>query len=428
MPNILYLCQKHLINALALTYLRLPRIVRRFIRINFESLIFRFNSLISNLYSIAFLINGKEKYGKKDLSILYFGDKTSVNYFINLAFSEKPQLIKLKKKIYLWNINNIIKEFSPTINAIFIKNDRFFTQFLQNKGFIIIPEWIKLILDVSDSLPAIYEKFNKSTRKDFKKMINSNYDFEITNDYKKIDFFYKRMFIPFNVPKMDISSILGLIQFWYYRILFDECKLILVKNNDKYVSGGLIYIENDIARFPCMGILDGNAEYIEKGAATALKYFQIIWAKKERINRLDFGHTRAFLNDGLFRFKRKWGMHLEESNNIFGIFGMKIVDKKSGIQEFLTNNPFIYFKKNKLEAIVYIKKNHPITQNEIKKFSKKYFTKGLYQLIFISNQGFTSDAKTYAALKYSNKIIFIQGTPDKIIKQIFRISNKNSSI
>ena len=136
-----------------------------------------------------------------------------------------------------------------------------------------------------------------------------------------------------------------------------------------------------------------------------VQHYAAIWAKENGIKLLDFGDTRAFLNDGVLQYKRKWGMSTNISKYMLGIFGFKIYNYSKSIQSFLTNNPFIYVDKNQLNGFIFIEKDELITRDEIQQFFRTYYTPGLTQLSIISPQGFTKDAKSYAYQNHQQKII-----------------------
>jgi len=234
-----------------------------------------------------------------------------------ILFSEEPALEKIGS-IFITNINSKLRQFTSDVDAVFIKSDRFFSRFLNKNGFIIVPEWINLVLDVSNPLADIMNRFNKSAKEDIRKIKKFNYSYEIFTDRDKKEFFYNKMFVPY-ISKIDKTSTVSKLYFQYMKYLLNRCRLLLVKDKNKYISGGLIRIKKNITQLPCMGILDGDIEYVKRGAISSLLYYHILWAKENNIELLDFGHTRSFLNDGVLRYKRKWGMKIRESKREFGV-------------------------------------------------------------------------------------------------------------
>jgi hypothetical protein len=226
--------------------------------------------------------------------------------------------------------------------------DIFFFYYYRNKGFTIIPEWVNFLLDVSEPIEKIRKKFHKGAKDDLRKLKRYDYSYEISEEKYKKDFFYNNMFLPY-VKKVDTTF--SVSPLYYYKIydLLRNCIILFIKDENKYVAGGAIKINkrnNKVAQLVCMGIINGNKVYVKKSAITALLYYHILWAKDNKIEILDFGHARPLLNDGLFRYKKKWGMNAKISDRIFCIFGFKILANNISTKSFISNNQFYSFSKN----------------------------------------------------------------------------------
>ena len=91
---------------------------------------------------------------------------------------------------------------------------------------------------------------------------------------------------------------------------------------------------------------------LKKGLGAASYYFLILWAKENSIKQIDFGTSRAFLNDGVSRFKRKWGTTIKKTKSITpSVFAFKACNNSQIAQNFKMNNPFVYLEKNQLKIM-----------------------------------------------------------------------------
>ena len=90
-------------------------------------------------------------------------------------------------------------------------------------------------------------------------------------------------------------------------------ELLLVKKGSEYISGMLIYTAPPIPVVAFLGVTDGRMDYVKQGALLALYYYTILWAKGKGYTKLDFGHCRPILNDGVFVYKRTLGMMIQRS-------------------------------------------------------------------------------------------------------------------
>ncbi|HEC92580.1 MAG TPA: hypothetical protein ENI51_06290, partial [Candidatus Atribacteria bacterium] len=257
---------------------------------------------------------------------------------------------------------------------------------LYKDGFIIIPDWADSWIDVSLSEKEIFKKFKKSAREDIVKIKKGGYTYELSTDVNDFKYFYEKLYVPFTksrhgrlaYPKwwtLNYEEMIGMFK-------SKRAKLLWIKDGDKYVAGVVMFNRGKIAYPIYMGIDIGSDYWIKCGSA-AIYYFSVIWAKENGFKLVRIGDVRAFLNDGLFQYKRKWGVFLNENYSRSGIIGLKICNLgSSAVINFLENNPFIYISKKKLKGFIFSKKN--LTAGEVQSIFHKYFTTGLKSLIIVS--------------------------------------------
>lgn len=320
----------------------LPRPARKFVFYvtdTFSILGSRLFFLICQLNLTAYLISGKEKHSGENVTILFLSNENSFSYLPDLIFSEEPQ-IKRIEKIRIWNISKKLIENTYSIDAIFIKCDRFYSDYLQKKELTTIPELISMNLDISEPFEKIYNKFNKSAKEDIRKVKRYDYTYEISRDLNKLKLFYNHMYVPYTYSRHGKLAICA--NFFTIRHLFERGgKLMLIKLDNKYAFGSLFFIRKDTVIGTHAGIMDEQIDCLKKSISAASYYFSIIWAKENGAKFLDFGTCRPFLNDGLFQYKKKWGAAIEKANGNFEIFAFKTYKNSRGIKSFLENNPFI---------------------------------------------------------------------------------------
>ena len=295
--------------------------------------------LICQLNLTAYLISEKERHSGEKITILFLSNSNSFSYLPDIIFSDEPQIKKIEK-IHIWNVSKKLIENPYSIDAIFIKCDRFYSDYLQRRGLTIIPELISMTLDISESFEKIYNKFNKSAKEEIRRVKKYNYTYEIYQDLDKLKLFYNHMYMPYTYLRHGNLAICA--NFYTIRHLFERGgKLMLVKLDNEYVFGSLLFIKKNTVIGTHAGIMSGQIDCLKKSISAASYYFSIIWAKEKGANFLDFGTCRPFLNDGLFQYKKKWGASIEKSNGNFEIFAFKKCRNSKGIQNFLENNPFI---------------------------------------------------------------------------------------
>ena len=295
--------------------------------------------IICQLNLAVYLINGKEKHSGEIINVLFLSNTDSFSYLPDLIFSEEPSIKKIKN-LHIWNISKKFSETPSDIDAVFINCDRFYSDYLQKQELTIIPELISMTLDVSEPFEKIFNGFNKSAKEEIRRIKRYKYEYEVYQDLDKLKLFYNHMYMPYTYLRHGKLAICA--NFYTIRHLFERgSKLMFVKLDNEYVFGSLFFIKKDTIIGTHAGIMDGQIDCFKKNISAASYYFSILWAKENGARFLDFGTCRPFLNDGLFKYKKKWGTTMEKAKGNFGIFAFKTCKEGKGIQSFLENNPFI---------------------------------------------------------------------------------------
>jgi hypothetical protein len=339
-----------------------------------------------------YLLRGKEKWGGGNLTTLILGDERGLLYLSDLLYSEKP-IRKSLGKVFIWRIKSRLDFDLPRADLILIKMHGFFFRFLSRQGFMIIPEWVLFMLDLSKPLEKAWnlsKSKNKSLRENLREFRKHNYSYEMTCDPTKFEYFYNQMYLPYVQGRFgELTVVTG---FRDMERVFKKGQLLLIKKGNDYISGNIVRMDRDTVFVLYLGITEGKIEYLKAGALTALYYFTILWAKEEGYKWIDFGHCRSFLKDGVFKYKKHWGMEIKISKRFEDIFGMKIYNFRQGVQNFLENNPFVFIHQEKLKGLILADQSHPLTFEEAQTLLKTYSIPGLDGMVILSGQGFTQEA------------------------------------
>jgi len=365
---------------------------------------------INNFYISMCLLSGKDKKNKENIRLLFFGDDLSF-HFLSKNFVKEKMFYGEPKKIdlgmaFIGDINRRINDFSSEVDAVIIKTDRFFVDYLQKKGFCIIPESVDMQLDISEPIEKIFEKFNMSAKKDCRRLQNFGYCYDIKTDSGMLDFFLNKIYFPYRLNRHDEEILPGTYSYNEIRSIFEDGKLLFIKDKDKYVAGSLVNI-NHVKKtvfMMGMGILP-DPELIIKNVGSALVYFSIIWAKENGFSKMEWGATPPFLNNGIFIFKKKWGSKIKKSIFIPRIYGVKLFNKKRQFLDFVMDNPFVYLEDNKFKGLVFLKDT--ITCEQVEQIFNHYFITGMTQLSIIFISKLDENVISFAQKNYGRKIVFL---------------------
>lgn len=313
------------------------------------SLLFSLYAYVSRLKAVIFqfrlpvcVVSGVEKTSGEKIRFLFVGHETFPLFLIELLFTNAPHVEQIGM-VFVWRLKRLARFFSSDVDAVLVSCDWFYHRWLEKAGLFVFPHMVDMVLDVSDSYDVFYKKLSNSAKSDIKKVEKQGYSYEVFSDMDRLRFFYDRMYLP--LIKTRFTDIpLYTPPFTFFKLLhLIGYRLLLVKDErGEYVSGSYFHVKGDEVFPRYNGVSNGDLELIRKGAESAVYCFLIDWAKKNRFNTIDLGNCRPFKNDGVFRYKKKWGsmMRWRTGIDMYDMFGLKVVKEKSFLHDFLRMNPF----------------------------------------------------------------------------------------
>ena len=286
-----------------------------------------------------------------------------------------------------------------------IEADGFFSAFLKQRRFALIPQWILFSLDISKPMKDIRKSFdNESTHNNLRKMRRYNYSYEVIRDPAKFDLFYREMYLPYAEKRFGDASLI--ISRRQMKRVLNKGWLLLVKRDNEVLGGSILKDYEKTCLAHSLGLKDGNIKYLEQGVLTAAYYFIIHWAKDAGFERIDFGYCRPFLRDGIIIYKKRWGMEVQKHDGAMGrgVMGIKFNAFSKAVRRFISGNPFVLKDGEELRGLISAQGNQSLTSEGLQLLMRIHDLKGLDGMMIINPQGFTQEAQKWAALSFPQKL------------------------
>jgi len=137
---------------------------------------------------------------------------------------------------------------------------------------------------------------------------------------------------------------------------------------------------------------------------------------------VNFGECRPFLDDGLFYFKKRWGMRLEEYAHRSSVYGLRVKPGSQAALDFLAANPFIVQGRNGLEGRVLAGRDHALTAGELNALLRSYLVPGLDRLVIVSMKGFDPAVERTIAEKHAGRVALVHGPAESLFLPSFKVS------
>jgi GNAT acetyltransferase-like protein len=173
----------------------------------------------------------------------------------------------------------------------------------QRSGWLIVPEAVRWQGDLTDVPPP---KPSASLLDDFRKIRQHGFTLIQATASEDWEQFYSEMVRPQARARHGESA-------WIpsRRLMAEFARagtLHFVLRGGVRVAGACSLSRGDTLWIPLTGIRQGDPTLLRQGAGTATLALTFDWARTQGYRRIDLGRTGPFLNDGLQRFKRKWGL------------------------------------------------------------------------------------------------------------------------
>jgi len=318
------------------------------------------------------LLDGIEKHSGEKLSIVYAGHRANKNYICHLAFQGKVKETDFGI-IWLWTALRLHTKYPDTHLIILEIDQKVYKRFSDNAG-VYIPCWINGELYFEDVINKC--KTSENIKSDIRKIRKSKLEYEVTKNRELVDKFYYQMYVP-HITKVHQDRALLMSHMAMINKL-DKCDLLLIKMGDEYIAGELLIYENDTVRAWSIGVKDGDTRYVKAGTVGAFYYFRTQYLADKGYKSIQMGASRAFLRDGVFQYKKKWGMRLTSPRD--SGFWLRTNMINDVVTSFLTHNPFIFLKGDIQNGAVFLSNSDKALDEIMVQLNKAYFIDGMEKL------------------------------------------------
>jgi GNAT acetyltransferase-like protein len=173
----------------------------------------------------------------------------------------------------------------------------------QRAGWLLIPGAVRWHGDLAAVPPA---QPCQSLRDDLRKVRNNGFTIEHTSARGDWDEFYTMMVRPQALARHGESAWIPSSRLM--RTFESAGVLHLVSLGGARVAGSCSIGHGELIWLPLTGVRQGDRSLLQKGAGVAAFALTLEWARSRGYRQLDFGRSSPFVNDGIQRFKRKWGL------------------------------------------------------------------------------------------------------------------------
>lgn len=245
-------------------------------------------------------------------------------------------------------------------------------------GWFFIPIWVTGRINLP--IPAEFLK-RDTVKSDLRKIRRHGFEYEITHAGEQFDDFFHNMHVPFITKTYGDEACFD--SYAEKRRQCENFDLLLVRKKSQsgqFIAGILIIYDPAGPRMWSLGVRDDGEDYVGQGVMPALYHFTFEHLLAKGFTRINTGSSRAFLNDGVLKFKKKMAQSL--TGGSWQGFALKIGSLTPAVKSFLLQHPFIFEVEDRLHGAVF--SDEPLVPETIQRLEKEYFHPGLAKLVIYS--------------------------------------------
>jgi len=241
-------------------------------------------------------------------------------------------------------------------------------------GFFL-PIWTRTEILVADAYQQM--KNSSSVKDDLRRIRKNKIVCELSHNSAELRAFYDNIYLPYILAR---HGELALPDGW--DVMVNTAKggeLILTKSATGELLGGILLGRKSKRIYArAVGQISNGKAIMNTGVGSALYLACFERAKLHGYDRVGFGLTGPFLNDGLLKFKKKWGLRLL-NESMHGIW-LQFNNATPAVESFLINNPFIYRDADKIYGIVFTADPELMDDQSLHTLNSLYYLPGMESL------------------------------------------------
>lgn len=295
---------------------------------------------------------GVERNSSEEMSLVYIGDKSSYEYVVSCLFDTKPT-VSCQRQIPWWTINRQAKNARSIADLLICDTDFPLDLLIKKQGALVSPRWVKQKVVIADKWADLLTNLRRKTRREAQRSIRK-YDLKahVVRDTNSDSYFYHQLYKPYIHRRYGNQAMLVDEQ----RFL-KECasgRLIQITQNDKILGTVLVHISGKQLTIAWMGV-DKDVEDCQlKGVTDALDLYSLMFAYTQGCDVMDMGGSRPLINDGVLRYKKKWGAVVSQGLIPKGSILYIPCRMTQPVKHFLENNPMILSAGRKLRCVSWV--------------------------------------------------------------------------
>lgn len=215
-----------------------------------------------------------------------------------------------------------------------------------------IPNYTALKIDLPSTLEAYYAGLGHSARDDIRRIRNAGYTYQLSQNAEWCEEFFHRYHSPAISGRFGVAGYIMSVAEMTALVTNEGCKFLKVYTGSDCVGAAMFQVTAGCLHILRLGWLDGDTKLFRNGIVSAMYWFCIQQAYQVNCNEVNFGGTPSYLENGVLKFKSKWGGVLSTTYTKLSSRYLLLNPEHQDCRQFLQKYSLILFEKGSAFSVL----------------------------------------------------------------------------
>ena len=321
--------------------------------------------------------------GADEGQIGYLGMGTNLTFVAHMICGDRTPQIEPRLRVPWWRIKDAVNRAKAICDALIVDlPHQFLRQLKFDDGILSLP-WLRSYIITDCPWAEIERRFHANIRRTIRKV--GRVKCVISNRNDDLLFYYHSIYRPYVAERFGVlADPSSLDELRYY---FERGSLLICRDEQDRIVGGYLYYVMNRTMYYHVGATKPGIDREIFGITNAAGFLEMIQqAWRQRCSVLDLGLSRPFLNEGVARYKYKWGACVKlDPSYTWGLW-ISLTRKSTAVQRFLSSYPWVWYDvSGSLHGLIVPPRLPPADDQSLYRLAQSLWVPGLKDVIVYPN-------------------------------------------
>jgi len=294
------------------------------------------------------LLRGIARHGGEPATMLVAGRVKRVGWLVDRFFAVPPERESLGH-VPAWRLARSLRQARGSADLTVAHVARLSARFLGfGEDYMAVPDWIGMRLAAPFD-PAAAARRSHSLSDDLRRVRTGRWSAEVSHRAADVAAFYREMYVPFVRNRHRENAYVQPAR--RMRRAFRRGGILWILRGGERRAGLVFEHRRGTLRLVAIGTAGGDPEVVKEGAIAAIYLHTIEYARRAGCADIDLRGSRPSLDDGITRYKRKWGASLYDRPDVLTTTLVHWHRMTPAVEAFLAGTSLVFRDGGGLSAL-----------------------------------------------------------------------------